>query len=83
MHHATVGLIEVEVALGDQAHELIHHIRQRDGSLRIADVRALEHRTGRVGVDEHQIQPLELLVAAGRIVPAATCLLYTSPSPRD
>ena len=46
MHHATVGLVEVEVALGDQARELIHHIRQRDGSLRIADVRALEHRTG-------------------------------------
>src|SRR5665647_650738 len=68
MHLAIVGLVEVEVALSHQPHEVVHHIRKLQKCRPITDLEAFQHRTEGVSVDENQVEPFELLVATRGIL---------------
>ncbi len=58
------GLVEVEVAFGDQVYDLVQCGVEIDLCVRGADLMDGEARVERVGVDQDQVQPLELLVSA-------------------
>jgi len=69
-HCPVPRLVEVEVAFGDNGDEIVQHRVETQLLDRVIDLVTLKRRLERVGVDQQQVQPLELLVAPCRVDPA-------------
>src|SRR5215213_7739399 len=64
-------LVEVRISIHEELHPLLDGVGQGDGCPRVAGEEDLDAGRERVRIQEHDVKPLELLVAARRVVSAS------------